>query len=444
MREKGAIMWRLGPVSRRRPEPEAATLRQVAWRLALLTVGLLCLLLVALGSVVYVITSQNQMQALEGTLRNRAEHAPKFIALIVDGGPQSPPYIPSRGAPDLSGVFYTVIDPQLGVLGESGPFNPPLVDQRAVQSLLDGSNPLFSQQSRYGQNYLTYTYPVFGGDGSQVLAVVQASISESQYEENLRALLKGLVIVGVLGLVAAGGISSVLSVRALAPVRAAWRRQRDFVADAAHELRTPLAIVRTGTELALSGGSSSEQQQALEQAMVQTNHLTRLVDSLSLLARADSGVLIMERRPMDLAVVAGEIVEGMEILAEEREQRLLFNAHGPVPILGDPSRLRQVLLILLDNALKFTPPGGTITVMAEHSGGKARFSVSDSGPGIPPDHLPRIFDRFYRADASRTGQGMGLGLAIARTFVEAHGGRIAAANLTSGGARFTVTLPPAG
>jgi signal transduction histidine kinase len=227
----------------------------------------------------------------------------------------------------------------------------------------------------------------------------------------------------------------------LQPIHLALRRQRDFVADAAHELRTPLAIQRTAMELGLAADTLGAQQGAIEQALSQNVHLARLVDSLSLLARADSGAVTLERGPVDLARLAVEAGNGVEILAEERAVRLRVEAPHDTWVSGDAGRLRQVLLILLDNALKFTPDHGAITVRVARQGGQARLEVRDSGPGIAAEDLPYLFDRFYRADKARSSGGTGLGLAIARWIVEAHGGRITAANAPGGGALFAVTLP---
>jgi signal transduction histidine kinase len=152
-------------------------------------------------------------------------------------------------------------------------------------------------------------------------------------------------------------------------------------------------------------------------------------------------VLTLERQPLDLSRLAIQTAEGVEILAEEHDVRLRVEAPEETRVLGDAGRLRQLLLILLDNALKHTPAGGAITVRVERQGGRARLQVRDSGPGIDPHDLPHLFDRFYRADRARSGEGMGLGLSIGRWIAEAHGGAIAAANAPDHGALFTVTLP---
>jgi signal transduction histidine kinase len=180
---------------------------------------------------------------------------------------------------------------------------------------------------------------------------------------------------------------------------------------------------------------------ALEQTLSQSTHLARLVDSLSLLARADSGVVTMEREPVSVSELARSTVEGVEILAEERDVTLRLSAQPDVYVMGDTGRLRQLLLIMLDNALKHTPEKGMITVHVDRKGPRARIGVRDSGPGIDPKDLPHLFDRFYRADRARTSEGTGLGLAIGRWIAEAHGGQIMAANAQGGGALFVVTLP---
>jgi signal transduction histidine kinase len=321
-----------------------------------------------------------------------------------------------------------------------------LPDPAAARRVLGGhAASLWStQQVDSTGPYLIYTLPIQiirQPGGSAAPGVLQASISEQQYRRSLQALLAVLLGVSLLGLLAAAAISGVLARRALGPIQLALRRQRDFVADAAHELRTPLAIQRTAMELGLAADAGPEQQGTIEQALSQNVHLTRLVDHLSLLARADSGAVTLERAPVDLARLASETAGGVAILAEERGVRLCVEAPQEMRVLGDAGRLRQVLLILLDNALKHTPDGGGITVRVARAGGQARLEVRDSGPGLAPADLPYLFERFYRADKARSSDGTGLGLAIGRWIAEAHGGHIAAANAPEGGALFTVTLP---
>jgi signal transduction histidine kinase len=385
------------------------------------------------------------MDSLKGTLRARAAadiHGFRF-------GPAGPPF--GNYHRDGSGVCIAAAQissdgPSLLFQSDSCNANAqalpdPAAAQQALQDAVQGRlDSLWStQQVDASGPYLIYTRMPIDGFGN-VEAVEQYYISEQQYLNELHLLLQVLIGVSALGVAASAGISYLLTRRALQPVKVAMQRQRDFVADAAHELRTPLAIMRTAAELGLSDGEAMDQSVALEQTLAQNAHLTQLVDSLLLLARADSGTITLERQPVDFGRLVRETAAGIAVLAEERDVRLDVTA-ADLRVLGDAGRLRQVLLILLDNALKHTPDGGTIAVRVERAGKCAQLSVQDSGSGIDPQDLPHIFDRFYRADRARATEGVGLGLSIGRWIVEAHGGRIAAANTPGSGALFTVTLP---
>jgi signal transduction histidine kinase len=270
----------------------------------------------------------------------------------------------------------------------------------------------------------------------------------STEERTLQVLVLVLVIGGAVALLVASGVGAAYANRALVPIRhsligqrEALRRQREFAADASHELRTPLTVIRASVDdlerhpkqQVASVGT------ALTDIRDEVDHLTSMVEDLLLLARSDSGAIELERVAADLGDVASSGASALSLLASERDVSLVVD---PVPaeVTGDPARLRQLVAILVDNAIRHAPRGSRVDVRVRTDGRDAVLVVEDEGPGIRPDDLPRVFDRFYRA-AGAPGGGTGLGLAIAAWIVDQHGGRIAAANRDTTGARFTVRLP---
>lgn len=471
-----AVRTRLvaGDAREREHFPDEVPLRRTAWRLAALTVGLLCALLIVLAAIVYTTMQSAVQDTMQQTLRARVAGSLSFAAgrltpeAYGSGGPgahqppgpgthqpgpggyRPPPPGPAGPDPSTNGTFCVVVDKALlhVTVVDGSPFGRGLPDRAAALQVARTGRPEFSTRVRTsGARYLLYSAPVRAN--GRTWGVIQAGLPEEPYLISLHVLGRTLLLVSVLGLVAVAAISLVLVRRALRPVRVALRRQRDFVADAAHELRTPVTILRNAAELGLVSLSDpgvppsivADQQAAYEQTLVQSNHLARLVDDLALLARADSGAATLQRAPVDLSRLVSEATSGIEMLAEDRGVCLNVAVGGTTRVLGDAGRLRQVLLIILDNALKHTSAGGTITVGVQRHAHDVRLQVRDTGPGIAARDLPHVFDRFYRGGRERRDEGSGLGLAIARWIVEAHGGRITAANAPDRGAVFTVTLP---
>jgi heavy metal sensor kinase len=217
--------------------------------------------------------------------------------------------------------------------------------------------------------------------------------------------------------------------------------QRQFWEDAAHELKTPLAIMKGEIEVALRSGGGPEDREVLTSNLEELDSLIRLIDKMLTLARLDRGGAAIDIRELDLAALAGRAVEEFRTLAEDKGIRLGFSASTAVRVHGDDARLRGLLYVLLDNAVKFTPAGGRVGVEVAVDGGQARLVVSDTGPGIGEDDLPRIFERFRRAGRPAEGGGFGLGLSIAKAVAESHGGRIGIRSKPGEGSAFTVFLP---
>ena len=232
-------------------------------------------------------------------------------------------------------------------------------------------------------------------------------------------------------------------------VAASQRAQRDFVANVSHELRTPLTSIR-GFAQAIGDGTASDLASVQRAAAViqdEADRLARLVHGLLDLTRLQSGDASLARELLDLAALARSCIERFALLAQRKGIALSVHAPAPVEACGDGDRLVQVLTNLIDNALRHTGAGGKVTVSAQAKGGMASVAVSDTGHGIPKDDLPRLFERFYQVEKSRSRDGgasqasVGLGLAISSEIVRAHGGRIDVESIVGMGSRFTVELP---
>jgi heavy metal sensor kinase len=240
------------------------------------------------------------------------------------------------------------------------------------------------------------------------------------------------------------GLVAVLN-RMLERLDLAFRNQRRLTADVSHELRTPLTAMKGEIEVALRAERTPrDYQHVLHSALEEIEQLTELSDDLLLITRADACLLKLEKSPTDLNALVEGVLQALQTRIEERdlivEPRLLRD--GAETSL-DAALIARVVHHLLDNAVKFTPPGGTLRITTDRTADCVTLSVQDSGPGISTDHLPHIFEPFYRIDEARTrGSGTGLGLAMAAAIVRLHGGTIRASNVDGRrGARFDVELP---
>jgi heavy metal sensor kinase len=223
-----------------------------------------------------------------------------------------------------------------------------------------------------------------------------------------------------------------------------FHQVRQFSADASHELQTPLTILKGEVEVALrSQRSPKEYQRVLKSGLEEIDRISHLVEGLLLLARADAGMLRLDRQPVALTELMQEVCEQMKVVAGERSISLHSESPEPVSLVGDREHLRRLLLNVVDNAIKYTPAGGSVTLSLQSDNDWVSLRISDTGIGLSRDEQERIFSRFHRATEarSRDEKGVGLGLSIARSIADAHGGRIEVESTPGQGSTFTIFLP---
>ena len=230
----------------------------------------------------------------------------------------------------------------------------------------------------------------------------------------------------------------------LARLEKSFEQLRRFTADASHELRTPLTAIRSVGEVALQNtGDATYYRDIIGSMLEEVNRLTRLVESLLTMSRADAGQIQLQRTIVEVLDLAKESATLLEVLAEEKHQTIVVDGDPSLAVRADRLILRQALINLIDNAVKYSPPGGKIRVYVHAAGGNAIAEVRDNGPGIAPEHAKKIFERFYRIDKarSRAEGGAGLGLSIAQWAVSAHGGKVELKQEAEPGCAFVIHLP---
>ncbi len=227
-------------------------------------------------------------------------------------------------------------------------------------------------------------------------------------------------------------------------LEAAYHQASRFSADASHELRTPLTIMRTELEsIVQEPGLAENIRERIGSVLEETEHMSHMAEGLFAISRLDAGEAKMQHERLDLAELVSSTAEQMQLLADEKKMAIDIDANTVVTVEGDQTRLKQVVVNLLDNAIKYTPRGGSVSIQVFSFGTKATLEIQDNGEGIPQDALPHVFDRFYRADKvrSREAGGAGLGLSIVRSIVLAHGGTVELQSTEGKGATCKVELP---
>lgn len=421
------------------------------WRLTLWFAGAFALIFVLLGGAVYFTAHRLAYNQVHDDLKRQSDavlgiqETPgrpfREFGLVVN----SQTFLRVLSA---SGSFAVVTDKQGNVIYPELPALQPELNLPSTQTLateVSGQNTkYYSVTTEDGEDLRVYIREVnLTGLGTTGYLTIGRSI-----EPELKALRRLILILGVggiAGLWLAGLGGWWLAGRALSPIQSSMDAQRKFVADASHELRTPLSLIRANAEMMKRAPDRPPDAEYVNDIIQETDRLSYLVGQMLTLARADSGGAAFVKEPVDMSALAEDITRRMKMLAAEKEIAVDSHTNGAATVYGDEQRLGELLMILLDNSIKYTDRGGRVDVTVGQMNGHVQVSVADNGKGIPPQSIPQVFDRFYRADKARSREmgGSGLGLAIAKWIADGHNGRLDIQSAPEQGTTVTVEIPAA-
>ncbi|MGH0830132.1 sensor histidine kinase [Bacillus wiedmannii] len=288
-----------------------------------------------------------------------------------------------------------------------------------------------------GQYFRTFAFQ----QDTKIVQIVRDITAE---KEMLHTLFLILAIGCSVGSLCAVGIGFFLAGRALIPIQNSWEKQQQFVSDASHELRTPLAVIQSKTDVLFQSPSATIEEKAMDISTIskECRRLSKLVTNLLLLARSDSNQIEMDKKIFEMDKLLEEIVDPYKEIASYQEKEMILKVEHDISFMGDRERIHQMMVILLDNAMKYTNGGGHIQIDCTQTSSSIRIRVKDDGIGVKDEDIPKLFDRFYQGDKARSAsEGAGLGLSIANWIVEKHYGKILVDSKWGEGTCFEVNFP---
>lgn len=404
-------------------------------KLILINMSLVLVVLLAVFTGLCLYTAGNQQQSaqrgLTALLQQHGEDAPKLDVGKSDDWKDG---LPQRNNDLLAGFVVSVKSDGTAVIETAHSVNISEDTARTLAQLVQDSARSSGLLSAYSLRYYVST------DNSETrIAFLDASSDIAAMAE----LVVSSLLIGILALLAFFFVSLLLANLALKPVEATWNRQKQFVADASHELKTPLTVILANQKILLAHPEKTvaQQSQWIENTQSEGERMKSLVEDLLFLAKTDDGGINETLSEVNLSDIAQGSILSFASLAFESGITLNDRILPGIVLIGSEPKLRRLCGVLLDNALKYVNRQGTVEIDLRAENGNAILRVCNTGTPIPPEELPHLFERFYRVDRARSAGGYGLGLSIAQSIVKAHGGKIAVSSTAETGTTFVVTLP---
>ncbi len=425
-----------------------ASVDRLRWQLTVWYVAVFTVIMAAFGVAAYVVLTREMEKGLDRSLARTVDIRTRWV--LERTRPRSVAFSPEDSIPLEREVFVFSANRRKGCQNcQPFWFIEPIAPKKAasyVQShalrVLNDSIPKAQVRLPDGRRYILYGKKVTAQSG-RVYATVAVTAAE-ELQQRYPSAFVGFIVAAFIALLLVGIGGATLARQSIKPIESAITQMRRFMGDAAHELKTPIAVLRARTDVALQRERSAEEyHEILTSVSNESERLGNLVENMLLLARADAGQWPVQKVKVFLDDVLMDAASAARALGVPKHVQIEMNTLEEAAVNGDPTLLRQLFMILLDNAINFTPEGGKVIAMAEKNGRSCYVTIQDSGVGIPTSALPHVFERFFRADPARRRGGAGLGLSIARWIVDSHHGRIEVQSAEGKGTTVKVTVPSA-